>query len=87
VDDLLFPEPHLKVDQPVLFQLVAQGDQIIHQAGDTLGRKNVVWLTPCSQRVLGNFFLFLSESLPGNVEFFPQFETFGVSSLVIVVQT
>ena len=35
--DLLLPNAHFEVDQPILFELIAQTHQVVHQACDGVG--------------------------------------------------
>ena len=86
VGDLLFPDAHLEVNQPVLFDLVAHAHEGIHQAGNDLGRENICWLSPGAQSFFCDFFLSLSEGFPGDVELLPQFDAIRVFRFVVVVQ-
>lgn len=85
--NLLFPDTHLIVDQPILFDLIAHGDQIVDQLGNGIGREDIRGLSPCSQGFFRDIFLLLSEGLPAQIEFSPKFNALCMSCFVIMVQS
>lgn len=84
--NLLLPNPHLEVDEAILFHLVAHAYEGVHEACHGLRGEYIGWLSSGTQSFFSDFFLPLSESFPGNVELLPQFDAFRVFRLVIVVQ-
>jgi hypothetical protein len=69
--DLFFPDAHLEIDEPVLIELITHAHQIVHEASDSVGGKDVRGLSSDSQGFFCDLLLLLSKRLPGNVEVVP----------------
>ena len=64
VRDLFFPYPHFKIDKPVLFDLIAQADQLINHVDKVVAGKDVCWQPSRPQRLFCDFSLLLTQCLP-----------------------